>query len=75
MLEIGVTLDPGFNDARAFGRAVATLHALGSFAVQLHKLGIVNIGTERAFNRLQIGPVAVRGKLNTVREAVTEGHP
>ncbi len=69
VLRVGVSFDPRLNDASAFSRAIATLHALGSFAIQLHKLGIVNVGTERALNSLQIGPVAVRSELDTVSEA------
>jgi hypothetical protein len=56
MLKVGVTFNLSLNDTSAFGRAIATLRTFRCFAIQLHELGIVNVGTERAFNCLQIRP-------------------
>lgn len=51
-------------DASAFGRAVAGRFALRGVAVQLHKLGIVDIVCESPFNGIQICLVAIRGQLD-----------
>ena len=59
MRHIGLAFDLGLLDARAIGRAVAALGAFRSRAVNLHKLRIIHVGAERAFNRFQIGFVAV----------------
>ena len=47
MLPIGVALDPVFDDASAFGGAVAACRA-GCVAIELDELGIVHIGSESA---------------------------
>jgi hypothetical protein len=51
--------------ANTLGRTV-TLFALRRRALQLHKLGIVDIRTECALDGFQVGLVAVAGKLDPV---------
>jgi len=60
VLRIWVTLDSLLPRAEALRRAVAALGSIRNLTVELHKLGIVDVATERALNRLQIGPVPVR---------------
>jgi hypothetical protein len=55
-----IALDPLFAGTDALCGAVAALHGLWRGTIQLHKLGIVYIGAERAFDRFEIALVAVR---------------
>src|SRR5450756_1172812 len=54
------------------GGAIATLGTFRNRAVQLHKLRIINVPAESAFNRFQICPVAVAGELHAVRQPVPQ---
>ena len=66
MLRIGLPLDRRFLDARAFGRTVAALGAIGRSAVHFHKLRIVDIRPERAFDGFKIGAMAIRSQLDPI---------
>ncbi len=65
---VGIAFDLFLLRASAFRRAVAALGAFGRRAVNLHKLRIVDIRAECAFNRLKISLVAVARKLNAIGE-------
>ena len=54
--------------ADAFGGAVAALGALWRRTVNLDQHGIVDIGAERAFDRLQIGLMTVARQLDAIGE-------
>lgn len=68
VLHVGIAFNPFLTSTDAFRGAIAALDALGSFAVELHKHRVINVGTERAFNGLQVGLMAVAGKLNAIGE-------
>jgi hypothetical protein len=48
-----------FFDPIAFRRAIATFGAIGRRPIELYKLGIVHIGSERHFDRIKIGFVTI----------------
>ena len=54
MLGIGVAFDLGPDDTGALGGAVPALGALWGRTVELHELGVIHIGTERALDRLPL---------------------
>ena len=66
VFRVRVAFDGRLFDPGAFGGAVATLPAFRRFAVQLHKLGVVDIAPEGTFNCLQIRLVAIRGELHAI---------
>jgi hypothetical protein len=69
MIDIGIAFDPRLASTDTLCRAVATLGAFRCRAVHLNQHRTINVGTERAFNGLQISLVAVTGKLDAVGEA------
>ena len=67
MLGIGITFNPMFDRADALSRAV-TLFASRVGTVDFDQRGVINVRTERPFNRLKIRLVTVCGDLNAVRK-------
>src|SRR5262245_36617042 len=66
---IGFAFDPRLADANALTGTIAALGAFGSFAIQFHKHGVIDVGAESAFNSLQVGPVTIRSKLYAMGES------
>jgi hypothetical protein len=62
VLRIGITFDARLDRASAFGGAVSAHRAFRRLAVNLHKLGVVNVATERALDCLQIRFLTIASK-------------
>jgi hypothetical protein len=54
-----MAFDPVLATSGAFGRAISTLGAVRRGAIELHKLCIVHVSAERAFDRFKISLVAI----------------
>jgi hypothetical protein len=64
---IGAALNGCLATTDAYSRGIA-LFGLGALAIQLHKLGIINIGAKDILNCVQISLVRVAGKLHAIGE-------
>jgi hypothetical protein len=69
---IGVATDYRLASAHADCGAVARLWRLADAAVNLLQHRVINICSERIFNRAQISTMAVCGQLNAMRQAVCQ---
>ena len=64
MFRVGLALNFFGFAADALGWAIP--HFLLTRTVNLNQLGIINIGSERAFDRIKVNPQAVRGELDAM---------
>ena len=69
VLRIGIAFDRSLMCADAVCRVIAALRAFVRCPVNLHKHPVVNVGPERPFIGLEIGPVADTGLPDTSGEA------
>lgn len=68
MRHVGLAFDWRLFDPGAIGGAVSAFEGLRRVAIELDEHGVINVSAERAFNRFQIGLVAVAGQLDAIHD-------